>query len=114
MTLCFLRLFPTLGVSIRTPTRKGGARWRANSRSTAERGRIRFRLKASNGQIILASEGYKAKACAVRGIESVKRNAATVARFVRKPSKEQFMFNLTATNGQVIGTSERYMSERGL
>ena len=50
----------------------------------------------------------------MRGIESVKRNAATDARFVRKSSKEQFMFNLTATNGQVIGTSERYMSERGL
>ena len=46
----------------------------------------------------------------MRGIESVKRNAATDARFVRKSSKDQFMFNLTATNGQVIGTSERYMS----
>ena len=75
-------------------------------------GEYRFRLKASNGQIILASEGYKAKVSAVRDVASVKRNAQSDARFVRKPSKEQFLFNLTATNGQVIGTSERYTSER--
>jgi uncharacterized protein YegP (UPF0339 family) len=35
----------------------------------------RFRLKASNGEIILASEGYKTKASAKNGIESVKKNA---------------------------------------
>ena len=75
-------------------------------------GEYRFRLKASNGQNILASERYKAKVSAVRGVESVRRNAQTDARFVRKPSKEQFLFNLTATNGQVIGTSERYKTER--
>lgn len=36
----------------------------------------RFRLKARNGEIILSSEGYKAKASCVNGIESVKKNAA--------------------------------------
>ena len=39
-------------------------------------GEFRFRLKATNGQIIGVSEGYKAKASCVNGIESVKRNAA--------------------------------------
>lgn len=38
-------------------------------------GEFRFRLKASNGQSILASEGYKAKASCLNGIESVKNNA---------------------------------------
>lgn len=39
-------------------------------------GDFRFRLKASNGEIILAaSEGYTAKASAKKGIESVKTNA---------------------------------------
>ncbi len=38
-------------------------------------GEYRFRLKATNGQIILASEGYKAKAGCLNGIESVKKNA---------------------------------------
>jgi hypothetical protein len=36
----------------------------------------RFRLKARNGEIILAaSEGYTAKASAKKGIESVRKNA---------------------------------------
>jgi len=39
-------------------------------------GEYRFRLKATNGEIILASEGYKAKASALNGVESVRKNAA--------------------------------------
>lgn len=38
-------------------------------------GEYRFRLKATNGQIIATSEGYTAKASCVNGIESVKKNA---------------------------------------
>lgn len=38
-------------------------------------GEFRFRLKATNGQIIAVSEGYKAKASCFNGIESVKKNA---------------------------------------
>ena len=36
---------------------------------------FRFRLKASNGEIILASEGYTTKANCKNGIESVVKNA---------------------------------------
>lgn len=38
-------------------------------------GEFRFRLKARNGEIIAISEGYKAKASCVNGIESVRKNA---------------------------------------
>ena len=38
-------------------------------------GEYRFRLKARNGEIIAVSEGYKAKAGCLNGIESVKKNA---------------------------------------
>ena len=38
-------------------------------------GEYRFRLKARNGKIIATSEGYKAKASCLNGIESVKKNA---------------------------------------
>ena len=38
-------------------------------------GEFRFRLKATNGQIIAVSEGYKAMASCINGIESVKKNA---------------------------------------
>ena len=37
-------------------------------------GEYRFRLTATNGQIIAVSEGYKAKKSCENGIESVKKN----------------------------------------
>ena len=42
---------------------------------TDKAGEFRFRLKARNGEIIAVSEGYKAKASCLNGIESVKKNA---------------------------------------
>lgn len=39
-------------------------------------GEYRFRLKATNGEIIAVSEAYVAKASCLNGIESVKENAA--------------------------------------
>ena len=39
-------------------------------------GEYRFRLKATNGQVIATGEGYKALAGCLNGIESVKKNAA--------------------------------------
>ena len=72
-------------------------------------GEFRFRLKAGNGQIILASEGYKQRASAMNGIQSVMKNAASVDNFDSKETKKGgFMFNLLARNKQVIGTSEKY------
>lgn len=38
-------------------------------------GEFRFRLKATNGQVIAVSEGYKAMASCRNGIESVVKNA---------------------------------------
>ena len=74
-------------------------------------GEFRFRLKAGNGQTILASEGYKRKPSCMNGIESVRKNSGNDARFERKESKSgKPMFNLKASNGQVIGTSEMYES----
>ena len=42
---------------------------------TDKAGEYRFRLKATNGQIIAVGEGYKAKASCLNGVEAVKRNA---------------------------------------
>ena len=39
-------------------------------------GEFRFRLKATNGQVIAVSEGYTAMKSCLNGIESVKKNAA--------------------------------------
>ena len=38
-------------------------------------GEFRFRLKATNGQVIAVSEGYKSMASCENGIASVKKNA---------------------------------------
>jgi uncharacterized protein len=40
-------------------------------------GKFRFRLKASNGQVIAASEAYETKKAAQNGIASVQKNAPT-------------------------------------
>ena len=77
-------------------------------------GEYRFRLKAGNGENILASEGYKAKASCMNGVESVKKNAPDEACYEKKEtSAGKFMFNLKSTNGQVIGTSQSYQSASG-
>lgn len=41
-----------------------------------KRREFRFRLKATNGQIIIVSEGYSTKDSCLSGIDSVRRNAA--------------------------------------
>lgn len=46
---------------------------------TDKAGEFRFRLKARNGEIIAISEGYKAKASCLNGIDSVRRNAPDAA-----------------------------------
>ena len=53
---------------------------------TDKAGEFRFRLKATNGEIIATSEGYKKKASALNGIDSIGRNApeATVEK-IEKP-----------------------------
>ena len=77
-------------------------------------GEFRFRLKAGNGENILASEGYTAKASAENGIESVKENAPKEERYEKKETAAaKYMFNLKASNGQVIGTSQSYESTSG-
>ena len=75
------------------------------------KGEFRFKLKAGNGEPILASEGYTTKASCENGIESVKTNSQVDKRFEKKTSANgKHYFNLKASNGQVIGTSEMYES----
>jgi uncharacterized protein YegP (UPF0339 family) len=42
-------------------------------------GKFRFRLKASNGQVIATGEAYETRASALKGIESVRKNAGAAA-----------------------------------
>lgn len=80
--------------------------------SLRKNGEFQFALKATNGQIILSSEGYTTKSACMNGIESVKRNSQEPKRFEKLTAKNgKFYFNLKATNGQVIGSSQMYEAE---
>ena len=69
--------------------------------------------QASNGEIILTSEQYKAKASAKNGIASVQKNSQDDGRYDRLTSKnDKPYFNLKAANHQIIGTSQLYTSEQ--
>jgi uncharacterized protein YegP (UPF0339 family) len=72
-------------------------------------GKFSFNLKAGNGQVVFTSQSYDSKRSATAGINSVKKNAKSDARFERKQSvKKQPYFVIMATNGQVIGKSQMY------
>jgi len=70
-----------------------------------------FRLKATNGETILQSQGYKSRTSCLNGIESVRRNAVRDGGVEPREGKAgKHYFVVKATNGQVIGTSESYSS----
>ena len=80
--------------------------------SVRKNGEFQFNLKATNGQVILSSEGYTTKAACLNGVESVKKNSADIKKFEKKVAKNgKPYFCLKATNGQVIGQSQMYASE---
>jgi uncharacterized protein len=74
-------------------------------------GEYRFRLRASNGETIGASEGYKAKAGATNGIISVKKNSQDPGRFeIFVGEDDRHYFRLKAGNGETILQSQGYSS----
>jgi len=75
-------------------------------------GKARFNLKASNGQVILSSEGYESTSARDNGIASVQACSQDAGCFEDKSSSSgQPYFVLKAKNGQVIGQSEMYNSD---
>lgn len=72
----------------------------------------RFRLKDSDGTILLTGEGYKAKANCKKGVESVGKNGTVETRYeLKESSNGKFYYLLKATNGQVIGQTKMHASE---
>ena len=81
--------------------------------SVRKNGEFQFNLKATNGQVILSSEGYTTKAACLNGVESVKKNSVEEKRFEKKTAANgKTYFVLKATNGQVIGQSQMYATEK--
>lgn len=90
---------------------------------------IKFDLKAANSQIIATSEVYSSEASCLKGLESVRKNAAvaniedqTIDGFktevnpkfeIYTDKKGEFRFRLKARNGEIIATSEGYVAKAG-
>ncbi len=72
-----------------------------------------FHLKAANGEIILASEGYKRKEGAENGIIAVKANADMKNVEFRTSRADQPYFVLKAANREVVGVSQMYRRHVG-
>lgn len=54
-----------------------------------KKGETRFRYRAGNGEIVFSSEGYKAKASAMKSIESIKKNVPTAEVEEIKPAAKK-------------------------
>ncbi|MBB1088232.1 YegP family protein [Lysobacter sp. SG-8] len=79
--------------------------------TTRTNGEFQFNLLAGNGQVILTSEGYTAKASCMNGVESVRTHSEQETNFDRlTASDDRPYFTLKASNGQVIGRSQLYSS----
>ena len=78
-----------VGANIEDQTIEGFAREKCPKFEiyTDKAGEIRFRLKATNGQIIAVSEGYKAMKSCLNGIASVRKNAAEGNIVKEEPKK---------------------------
>ena len=82
---------------------------------TAKNGKVHFNLKASNGQVLLTSEKYESRQAAVKGVESVRKNAGDEKRIERKAGKDgSAYFVLKAANGEPLGRSEMYKTKRSM
>ncbi|SPY33716.1 YegP family protein [Pasteurella canis] len=76
---------------------------------SSSNGQFYFRLKASNGEIILSSEGYISKQGALNGIYSVQSHCPYDHYYIKRISvNDEYYFVLKAGNGEIIGCSEMY------
>ena len=71
-------------------------------------GQFYYRLKATNGKIILSGEGYETRQGCANGVESVKENAQLMSSYEITNAKLNYTFVLKAENGEIIGKSENY------
>lgn len=70
-----------------------------------------FQLKAPNGEIILASEGYIQKSGCENGIASCKAHSPYDHYYDKRVAQNlRPYFVLRAANNQIIGTSQTYSS----
>ncbi|HRF70325.1 MAG TPA: DUF1508 domain-containing protein, partial [Candidatus Pelethenecus sp.] len=71
-----------------------------------------YRLKASNGEVLVVSEVYTTKDGAMKAIDAVKRNVETGEIRIFKDKRGMFKFKLTSKNYRVIALGSSYSTEK--
>lgn len=78
-------------------------------------GKYTFNLLASNGIVILTSDGFASKADVVRHIDAVKRYASNNSNYQRRSSgSDGSCFVLKGAKGKILARSKTYLSATGL
>ncbi len=73
----------------------------------------RYRLKASNGEVLFNSEIYATKDTALKSIGAVKRNIEKGKMLIIVDKNKNYKFKLVAANHRVLAISANYSTERG-
>ena len=71
-----------------------------------------YNLKASNGEVLVASEVYATKDGVLKAIDAVKRNIETGEITIFSDKQQHFKFKLTAKNHRVLCISANYSVEK--
>ena len=78
-------------------------------------GKSRFRLRARNGEIICASQGYASRSGCMKGVKSLAKNSASKESFDTKQNRAgKWSFNVKAANNKVIATSQSYADKASM
>ena len=72
-----------------------------------------YRLKASNGEVLIYSEAYATKDSVLLAIEAIKRNIEVGTIVVRKDKHDLYQFVLNAKNHRTLVMSANYPTEKG-
>ncbi|MFW5888795.1 MAG: DUF1508 domain-containing protein [Bacillota bacterium] len=66
------------------------------------------RLKASNSQTLLISQGYSSKTSAKNGLKTIQKAIKDKSFTISRDKQERYQFNLYSSNGQLLVSGETY------
>ena len=71
-----------------------------------------YRLKASNGEVLIVSEVYASREGVIKAIDAVKRNVETGEIRIIEDKHGKFKFKLTSRNYRVLALGSNYSTEK--
>ena len=77
--------------------------------------KFRFRLRAANGEIICASQGYASRSNCMKGIKSLAKNAKSSTAFKSHENRAgNWRFTVVSGNNKIVATSQSYKDKAGM